>query len=144
MPEESWGYCEKDSYLLLKNCTNSGDIAQTASVWKNGVVLGSYIESNEIGRTKSELPSGTDGVDSVRMHFAGGILSVNLENQIIDSCFNTGNMSGYAGTGGVVGLNAGLVYQCQLQQHFGNAALNYIGGDCRNQCWGKESDRKKL
>lgn len=122
------GYCEKDSHLLLKNCTNSGDIAQTASVWKNGVVLGSYIESNEIGRTKSELPSGTDGVDSVRMHFAGGILSVNLENQIIDSCFNTGNMSGYAGTGGVVGLNAGLVYQCQLQQHFGNAALNYIGG----------------
>ena len=28
------GYCEKDSHLLLKNCTNSGDIAQTASVWK--------------------------------------------------------------------------------------------------------------
>ena len=53
------GYCEKDSHLLLKNCTNSGDIAQTASVWKNGVALGSYIESNEIGEQNQNLPSGT-------------------------------------------------------------------------------------
>ena len=113
MPEESWGYCEKDSHLFLRTVRTVEILAQTASVWKNGVALGSYIESNEIGRTKSELPSGTDGVDSVRMHFAGGIISVNLENQIIDSCFNTGNMSGYVGTGGVVGLNAkSCVYQC--------------------------------
>ena len=136
------GYCEKESHLILKDCTNSGDIAQSVSVWTNGVALGSYIESNEIGRMKSELPSGTDGVDSVRMHFAGGIISVNLENQIIDSCSNTGNMSGYAGTGGVVGLNAGLVYQCQLQQHFGNAALSYIGGIAGINVGGKNQTAK--
>lgn len=118
------GYCEKDSHLLLKNCTNSGDIAQNVSVWSNGVVLSNYIRSGEIDRNKT-LPS---DADRVRMHFAGGIISANLENQIIDNCSNTGNMSGYAGTGGVVGLNAGLVYNCSLNQHFGSAALNYIGG----------------
>lgn len=116
------GYCEKNSHLLLKNCKNSGDIAQTASNWKNGVNLGSYI-SREVRSTGV-----TTDANQVRMHFAGGIIGVNLENQIIDHCANTGNMSGYSGTGGVTGLNAGLVYRCALNQHFGSAALNYIGG----------------
>lgn len=121
------GYCEKDSKLLIKDSTNRGDIALTSAVtsssWKDGVVLSSYIESNEIGKTG--LPAATN---NVKMHFAGGIISVNLENQIVDNCANTGNMSGYTGSGGVVGLNAGLVYDCSLNQHFGSAALNYIGG----------------
>lgn len=37
-------------------------------------------------------------------------------------------MSGYSGIGGVVGLNAGLIYKCTLSEHFGNAALDYLGG----------------
>lgn len=122
------GYCEKDSCLLFKNCSNSGDIAQSvvsAGSWKEGVALGDYLSSYEIGKDSRTLP---DDTRCVKMHFAGGIISVNLENQIIDNCSNTGNMSGYTGSGGVVGLNAGLVYNCSLGQHFGSAALNYIGG----------------
>lgn len=117
------GYCEKDSALLMKNCTNNGDIALAASKWRDGVVLSDYIGSSEIG--KSGLPQ---DAKKVKMHFAGGIISVNLEKQIVDNCSNTGNMSGYTGSGGVVGLNAGLIYNCRLTQHFGSAALNYIGG----------------
>ena len=120
------GYSEKDSRLLLKDCKNSGDIAQNAASswgWKSGVSLAAYVNSHEIGKTG--LPS---EADNVKMHFAGGIISVNLENQVIDNCSNTGNMSGYSGTGGVVGLNAGLVYNCKLNQHFGSATISYIGG----------------
>ena len=117
------GYCEKNSRLVLKGCTNKGDIALSYNNWKDGVTLGAYIRSHEVG--KSDISA---EADKVKMHFAGGIISVNLENQVIDNCSNTGNMSGYTGTGGVVGLNAGLVYNCSLNQHFGSAALNYIGG----------------
>ena len=112
----------------FKNCSNSGDIAQSvvsAGSWKEGAALGDYLSSYEIGKDSRTLP---DDTRCVKMHFAGGIISVNLENQIIDNCSNTGNMSGYTGSGGVVGLNAGLVYNCSLGQHFGSAALNYIGG----------------
>lgn len=117
------GYCEKNSRLLLDKCTNKGDIALAYTNWSAGVSLGAYIRSGEIGKKNV-----TSDANSVNMHFAGGIISVNLENQVIDNCSNTGNMSGYTGTGGVVGLNAGLVCNCSLQQNFGSAALNYIGG----------------
>lgn len=117
------GYCEKNSRLRMKGCTNKGDIALAYTNWSEGVSLGTYLRSREIeGMT---IPSGADGVN---MHFAGGIISVNLKKQEIDNCSNTGNMSGYTGTGGVVGLNAGRITHCSLRQNFGSAALNYIGG----------------
>lgn len=117
------GYCEKNSRLQMEGCTNKGDIALAYTNWSKGVSLGAYLRSREIERTT--IPS---GADDVNMHFAGGVISVNLENQVIDNCSNTGNMSGYTGTGGVVGLNAGRVTRCSLRQNFGSAALNYIGG----------------
>lgn len=82
-----------------------------------------YMQSDEIG--KKSIP---DEGKSIEMHLVGGIISVNLENQVIDHRTNTGSMSGYSGIGGVVGLNAGLIYKCTLSEHFGNAALNYLGG----------------
>ena len=117
------GYCEKNSRLRMERCTNKGDIALAYTNWSEGVSLGAYLRSSEIGGMT--IPS---GADDVNIHFAGGIISVNLENQEIDNCSNTGNMSGYTGTGGVVGLNAGRVTRCSLRQNFGSAALNYIGG----------------
>ena len=117
------GYCEKNSRLQMEGCTNKGDIALAYTNWSKGVSLGAYLRSSEIGGMT--IPS---GADDVNIHFAGGVISVNLENQVIDNCSNTGNMSGYTGTGGVVGLNAGRVTRCSLRQNFGSAALNYIGG----------------
>ena len=61
------------------------------------MVLGNYVKSKEISST---VP---DGAASVKLHFVGGIVGVNLENQIIDHCSNTGNMSGCVGIGGIVG-----------------------------------------
>lgn len=58
----------------------------------------------------------------------GGIIGVNLENQVVDHCANTGTMSGFAGIGGIVGLNSGLIYNCSLNDNFGNAGLSYLGG----------------
>ena len=62
--------------------------------------------------------------ENLSLHLVGGIIGVNLENQVIDRCSNTGSMSGYSGIGGVVGLNAGLIYKCTPSEHSGNAALD--------------------
>lgn len=114
------GYCEKNSHLVMKDCKNSGNISR-ASSGKTDVSLKKYIQSAEI--------TGNQSVDdSIRLHFAGGITGVNLENEVIDNCANTGSVTGFSGIGGVVGLNAGLIYRCALNENFGNATLNYLGG----------------
>ena len=114
------GYCEKNSHLVMKDCRNSGNISR-ASSGKTDVSLKKYIQSAEI--------TGNQSVDdSISLHFAGGITGVNLENEVIDNCANTGSVTGFSGIGGVVGLNAGLIYRCALNENFGNATLNYLGG----------------
>ena len=115
------GYCEKNSNLIIKNCKNAGNISYADSGSDRSVLLEVYAKSDEIG--KKSIP---DEGKNIEMHLVGGIISVNLENQVIDHCTNTGSMSGYSGIGGVVGLNAGLIYKCTLSEHFGNAALNYL------------------
>lgn len=117
------GYCEKDSNLVIKNCKNAGNISCADRGTDRSVLLGVYTKSDEIART--DMPK---SVDNIELHLVGGIIGVNLENQVIDHCTNTGSMSGYSGIGGVVGLNAGLIYNCTLSEHFGNAALDYLGG----------------
>lgn len=114
------GYCEKNSKLVMKDCKNSGNISRASS--EDGAVdLKKFVQSAEL--------TGIQNVDDgISLHFVGGITGVNLENEVIDNCANTGSVTGFAGIGGVVGLNAGLVYRCALNENFGNAALNYIGG----------------
>ncbi len=115
------GYCEKDSKLVLKNCQNAGNISLLSSVGVDqGAKLENYVKSEEVGSTIS--------ASEICVHFVGGIIGVNLENQVIDHCTNTGNMSDSTGIGGIVGLNAGFVYDCSLSGNFGNAALSYLGG----------------
>lgn len=114
------GYCEKNSHLVMKDCKNSGNISRTSS-GKADVSLKKYIQSAEITEDQS-----VD--DDISLHFAGGITGVTLENEVIDNCANTGSVTGFSGIGGVVGLNAGLIYRCALNENFGNATLNYLGG----------------
>lgn len=117
------GYCERGSQLIIRNCRNAGNLSLYSRVGADdGVVLGKYVKSREVN---SAAP---DGAASVKLHFVGGIVGVNLENQIIDHCSNTGNMSGCVGIGGIVGLNGGYIYNCALSGNFGNAGLNYLGG----------------
>lgn len=113
------GYCENASKLIVKNCLNNGNLTNTSG--NKTVQMNDYIQAEVDNKfsNSSENPS---------IHLVGGIISANLENQIIDHCSNSGSMSGYTGTGGVVGLNAGLIVNCGLEDHFGNAALNYLGG----------------
>lgn len=113
------GYCENASKLIVKNCLNNGNLTNTSG--NKTVQMNDYIQAEVDNNfsNNSENPS---------IHLVGGIISANLENQIIDHCSNSGSMSGYTGTGGVVGLNAGLIVNCGLEDHFGNAALNYLGG----------------
>ena len=115
------GYCERESKLVLKDCKNSGDITKL-SAENTGVPLKAYIHSSEVGTTTASID------DQIKLHFVGGITGVNLEKEVIDHCANTGSVSGFSGIGGVVSLNTGLVYHCALNENFGNAALNYIGG----------------
>ncbi len=119
------GYCEKNSNLLIKNCKNAGNLTQRGLMHSSGITLGTYAASSELNVNTANL---SDEAKAVNLHFTGGILGVNLENQVIDHCTNTGSMAGYSGIGGIVGLNAGLVYDCELTAHFGNTALNYVGG----------------
>ncbi len=117
------GYCERGSQLIIRNCRNTGNLSLYSQVVADGgVILGNYVKSKEVNST---VP---DGAASVKLHFVGGIVGVNLENQIIDHCSNTGNMSGCVGIGGIVGLNGGYIYDCTLSGNFGNAGLNYLGG----------------
>lgn len=111
------GYCEKNSKLVIKDCKNSGNISNITGEEKT-VSLEVFTEA-EAG--------GSQG-DDTSLHMVGGIIGANLKNQVIDHCTNTGSMSGYSGIGGVVGLNTGLVVNCSLSEHFGNATLNYLGG----------------
>ena len=114
------GYCEKNSRLVMKDCKNSGNISR-ASAEDGAVDLKTFVQSAEL--------TGIQNVDDgISLHFVGGITGVNLENEVIDNCANTGSVTGFAGIGGVAGLNAGLVYKCALNENFGNATLNYIGG----------------
>ncbi len=119
------GYCEKNSGLLMKDCENSGDLSLASGSYEKGVLLGDYERSSEISLTDADVE---ERADQVFMHFAGGIISVNLENQVIDTCENTGTMSGFDGVGGMVGLNVGLITNCNLNQNFGNSSLDYVGG----------------
>lgn len=112
------GYCEKSSQLIVKNCLNSGNLSNLSG--SKAVKLNDLIQS--------EIDTGFSNEKNPSIHAVGGIISVNLENQVIDHCSNSGSMSGYTGTGGVVGLNAGLVVNCKLEDHFGNASLDYLGG----------------
>lgn len=117
------GYCEKDSKLVLKNCKNAGNISMMDTDSKDGVAFGNF--------AKEEIPGSTETSDeakTLKLHFVGGIIGANLENQVIDNCTNVGNLSGYTGTGGIVGVNAGLVVNCQLTENFGSAGLSYLGG----------------
>ena len=113
------GYCENASKLIVKNCLNNGNLTNTSG--NKTVQMNDYIQAevDENFSNSSENPT---------IHLVGGIISANLENQVIDHCSNSGSMSGYTGTGGVVGLNAGLIVNCKLDEHFGNAALSYLGG----------------
>lgn len=120
------GYCDKGSKIEIKNCKNTGSITFASDLLEKdstgGIKLGKYAASGEI----PELL--TKDASELEMHFIGGSTGVNLQNETITHCANTGSLSGFTGIGGVVGLNAGTVKNCELSEHFGNVALEYVGG----------------
>lgn len=120
------GYCDKGSKIEIKNCKNTGSITFASDLLEKdstgGIKVGKYAASGEI----PELL--TKDASELEMHFIGGITGVNLQNETITHCANTGSLSGFTGIGGVVGLNAGTVKNCELSEHFGNVALEYVGG----------------
>ena len=121
------GYCERDSRMHIVNTRNSGNLSRRsqAQAQGDGISLKAYLESRELDADIKEL----EGEDlNLEISIGGGIIGANLENQIIDHCINTGIMNGFIGLGGIVGFNAGGVFNCQLSDNFGNPGLNYIGG----------------
>lgn len=120
------GYCEKNSKVTLKECKNTGNLRFVSASGQDGeatdVNLGKFAQKELHGKTLSEEAS------KLQLHFAGGIVGVNLKNHIVENCTNTGSISGFLGIGGIVGLNDGKVSNCQLTENFGNASLDYIGG----------------
>ena len=121
------GYCERDSRMHIVNSRNSGNLSRRsqASAKGEGVSLKAYLESKELDADIKELEEEDLNLE---ISIGGGIIGANLENQIIDHCINTGTMNGFIGLGGIVGFNAGGVFNCQLSDNFGNPGLNYIGG----------------
>lgn len=120
------GYCEKNSKVTLKECKNTGNLRFVSASGQDGEVtdvnLGKFAQKELYGKTLSEEAS------KLQLHFAGGIIGVNLKNHIVENSTNTGSISGFLGIGGIVGLNDGKVFDCQLTENFGNASLDYIGG----------------
>ncbi len=116
------GYCERGSRLILKYCKNAGNLSRQAG-FASGVLLKTYLASGEVNADVSDL-----GDMDISVSIGGGIIGANLDNQVIDGCVNTGIMNGFIGLGGIVGFNAGGVFNCHLNDNFGNAGLDYIGG----------------
>lgn len=69
-----------------------------------------------------------DGAADVTICPTGGIIGVNLKNQVIEHCANKGTITGTSGIGGIVGLNAGSVRSCNLTENFGSTSISYLGG----------------
>ena len=119
------GVSEKESRLILRNCKNTGNLSLISGEdLSGGVSLKAYLEYAGIVLTdeqKSQIPD-------ILVHMSGGVISANLEKHVIDSCVNTGNMSGFVGLGGIVSFNSGGVFNCVLEGNFGSAALDCIGG----------------
>ena len=115
--------------IQIKNCKNTGNITFASELVSSddeeqgAVNFGVYVSSGEI-----EVPDLPEDARDLGIHFIGGITGVNLQNETITHCTNTGSLSGFTGIGGVVGVNAGLVQRCELSEHFGNASLEYVGG----------------
>lgn len=121
------GYCERNSRLVMRNCINSGNLSKLSGSDTGtgaGVLLTAYLQSSEVGADIG----GLIGLENLRLSIGGGIIGANLDHQIIDSCQNTGAMNGFVGLGGIVGFNAGGVFNCTLSGNFGNAGLDYLGG----------------
>ena len=112
------GYCENGSKLTIKNCKNEGRISKVSDA--NGVGVARYLEDN--GFDASEVDS------DIKTDMAGGIIGVNLTNQVIDHCANSGSLTGFTCLGGVAGFNGGGVFNCELAGNFGNASQDYVGG----------------
>lgn len=119
------GYCERYSRLALVNCVNSGALSRrgTGETGTAGLVsLRAYLESSEVNADTAALEG------DIRVSIGGGIIGANLDHQVVDKCENRGAMRGFIGLGGIVGFNAGGVFNCTLSDNFGNTALDYIGG----------------
>lgn len=122
------GYCENNSKLVISNCVNEGNIGTPASGTlanshtKNGVNLATFAAAQIDDRQLA------DGASEVTLYPTGGIIGVNLKNQVIEHCENTGTITGTSGIGGIVGLNAGIVRNCNLTENFGSVSIPYLGG----------------
>ncbi len=116
------GYCERGTSLVIQNCKNSAEISRSGSAPREGVSLKAYLENEGVYSAAQQIEEET------RVYFIGGIIGANMEHQVIDHCANTGNMRGFQGLGGIVGFNAGGVFNCELASNFGNVELDYLGG----------------
>lgn len=117
------GFCERNSSLVLQNCRNSAEISKISVLeGREGVSLKAFLENEGMQAAADQIEEET------RVYMIGGVIGANMENQVIDHCVNTGNMRGFQGLGGIVGFNAGGVFNCALDNNFGNAELDYIGG----------------
>ena len=87
-----------------------------------GVSIKAYLRKEGMHSASEELER------DERVSMAGGVIGVNQENQVIDHCANSGSMNGFVGLGGIVSLNYGGIFNCELSDNFGNAGLDYIGG----------------
>lgn len=114
------GFCEPSSRLVLVNCRNSAGISRLGEGKR--ISLKAYLKQAGMEQAASQIE------DDLTVSMAGGIIGANMEYQIIDHCANSGNMRDFQGIGGIVGFNAGGVFNCGLTDHFGNAELSYIGG----------------
>ena len=136
------GYCEGESHLVLVNCLNkgrlslpdTGEFPDSQAAKKVGLktflsdYLGKY-PANDVKQILDEI----EKEQPVTM--IGGIAGINPENQVIDHCANTGSMSGFTALGGIVGTNAGRVFNCALSDNLGSLSSDGIGGIAGVNLW---------
>ena len=140
------GYgCSYDR-ILVKNCTNSGDVSD----WQASGVSGSELIEGSIAISdlyRKQVETGAAVLDETAYSYAsmkqalgvrtqtepigsfvGGIQGFVSKNTTISGCTQTGMIYAQNGFGGIAGVNLGTLRECAIETNLGTQDSSLVGG----------------
>ncbi len=140
------GYgCGYDN-ILVKDCTNSGDVSD----WQASGVTGGKLIEGSIAISdlyKKQVKTGHTVLDETAYSYAsmkqalgkvnqsepigsfvGGIQGYVSENTTISGCVQTGMIYAQNGFGGIAGVNLGTLESCMVKTNLGTQDSSLVGG----------------
>ncbi len=117
------GCCQPGCGLAIENCLSTGNISKIEGV---SLSLRAYLEASGAGYDAAIERLKNEG--DLLVDFAGGICGLVGPGQTIEHCQNTGQIAGFAGLGGIAGIDQGQISNCLVASSFRDVAQDYLGG----------------